>query len=90
MQKRTLLRILFILTFIPYILILINVVALANNIDISLWILPTNVSINTFWDALIWVGAMICYYSSMPLCIIYQMVYIVGVIRNKRNNMRKM
>lgn len=82
MKKKKLFKLIFIVSFMPYVLLLLY--ALYKSIvgyDIYTWILPvykgTIYGIEAFMQVLIWNGIALCFIPVLPACFLYQIIYLI-------------
>lgn len=91
MKKRKIYKIIFIISFLPYIvLLLISLYYAIFGYNIYTLILPTYVKtiygIEAFVEALFWNSLGLFFIPILPICIIYQLIYFITYIIKKINH----
>lgn len=81
-------RIIFIISFVPYIiLILISLYYAIFGYDVYTWILPvykgTIYGFDAFRETLLWNLIILCYIPILPILLIYQLIYFVRYLIKK-------
>lgn len=89
MDKNKILKLILYISFIPYIaLLVVSFYYALNGFDVYTWILPTYVKtiygMEAFLETLIWNGLKLCYIPILPVCLIFQIIYFIRSIVNKR------
>lgn len=88
MKKRKIYKIIFIISFLPYvILLLISLYHAIFGYDLYTMILPTYVKtlygMEAFLQTLIWNSIRLCFIPILPICLIYQLIYLITYIFKK-------
>lgn len=91
MKKSKIFRIIFMLSFVPYIVLLsISIYYAINGYDVYTWILPVYKGTIYGWEAfkqtIFLYGISMCIIPVLPTVTIYQVVYIVGMLIKKYRN----
>lgn len=95
MNKKKIFKIIFVLSFLPYIiLVLISIYYACFGYDVYTWILAEYVrtiyGMDAFIETLFWNSLMLCLYIPiLPIVVIYQIIYVVVLIIRKIIQKRK-
>ena len=89
MNKKKIFKIIFIISFLPYILLMLLAIdAAIYGYDIYTWFgnqyIRTIYGVEAFKEIVIWVGLSMCAIPVLPTALIIQIIYIVLYIKNKR------
>ena len=95
MNKKKLFTVIFVLSFLPYAILLI--IALCHAIfglEQYTWILPQYVGtiygMDAFLESIVWNGLRLCFIPILPIAAVYQMVFIIiTAVRAIRRKKRK-
>lgn len=95
MNKKKIFKIVFLISFSPYILlILLAMHSAIYGYDIYTWFgnqyIRTIYGVEAFKEIVIWVGLSMCAIPVLPTALIIQIIYIVLYIKNKRKTRKDM
>ncbi len=83
-MKDKVLKIIFIISFIPYIGLLIY--GIYSMIFGFTFIFSTSYGIEAFLDSIFILGLLLCVYPILPICLIYQIFYLIRHLVKKHNS----
>ena len=82
-MKKKIPKIILILSFAPYIFCLLY--GICSAIFGFGFIFSTSYGFDAFMSSIVLMGLLLCYYPVIPICLIYQLVYLAVFVMKKRN-----